>query len=251
VSPGDTYCCIGTTAWIASTVTQPIIDPQARIFDIVSADGLSCGVFGTIQCAGRAIDWVMDLLQEPDFGRFDDLISSVPPGSDGLLFLPYLEGERSPIWDTDARGVFFGLTPSHSREHFLRATVEGVSFALRSVLDVMREHAPTPTLRLIGGGGQSDAWQQLLANVCDTEIAILSTQAADATSLGAALTAGVGVGLFPSLAEAVKSINVERSLPQDTQRAGVYASLASLYNGLYPRLRPAFAELRAWGPHTT
>ena len=248
VSPGDTYCCIGTTAWIASTVGQPIIDPQARIFDIVSADGQSYGVFGTIQCAGRSVDWAMDLLQEPDFERFDDLIGSVPAGSESLLFLPYLEGERSPIWDTDARGVFFGITPSHGREHFLRATVEGVSFALRSVLDVMREHASPTQLRLIGGGGQSAAWQQILADVCDIEVAILSTQAADATSLGAALTAGVGVGLFPSLSEAIESITIHRALKPDGASAEAYEKLFRVYGGLYPSLKSAFAALRDCPP---
>lgn len=126
VNIGDTYCCLGTTAWIAATTAKPLIDRQRRVFNVLALDGENNGVFGTVQAAGRSVNWAMDLLGETDFGRFDDLLADVQPGSEGLIFLPYLEGERSPIFDPDARGVFFGLSPLHRREHLLRATVEGV-----------------------------------------------------------------------------------------------------------------------------
>ena len=244
VSPGDTYCCIGTTAWIAATVEEPIIDEQQRIFDILSLDGESCGVFGTIQCAGRSLEWIMEVLGEDSFDRLDDLLSSVAPGSDGLVFLPYLEGERSPIFDANARGVFFGLTPAHQREHLLRATVEGVSFALRSVLEVMRATMPVPAMRLIGGGGQSDVWQQMLADVCGVEIQMLSTQAPDATSLGAAIAAGVGVGIFSSLAEGAKTITITQERTAGPANGATYGRLFQVYSALYPSLRPIYDQLQ-------
>ncbi|MGD2175258.1 MAG: FGGY family carbohydrate kinase, partial [Candidatus Brocadiaceae bacterium] len=134
VHRGDTYCCIGSTAWIACTLEEPLLDPQRRVFNLSSLDGERCAVYGTVQSAGRSLDWVMDLLDETGFDRFEGLLEEAGAGSDGLIFLPYLEGERSPIYDADARGVFFGITPAHERCHFLRATVEGVSYALRSVL---------------------------------------------------------------------------------------------------------------------
>ncbi len=244
VNTGDVYCCIGTTAWIASTVSEPLIDPQQRVFCISALDGERIAVHGTIQAAGRSVDWVMDLLGEEGFERFDEMLAGAPPGSDGLLFLPYLEGERSPIFDPDARGVFFGITPAHGREHFLRATVEGVSFALRSVLEVLRESTQIPALRLIGGGGQSETWQQILADVWDARVQILSTQSADATSVGAALAAGVGVGLFASMSEAAETVAVEQERVADPERAGTYRTLFGIYADLYPRLETAFARLQ-------
>ncbi|MFW6162561.1 MAG: FGGY-family carbohydrate kinase [Planctomycetota bacterium] len=256
VRPGDTYCCIGTTAWIASTCRESVIDDGQRVFDILSLDGQTCGLFGTIQSAGRSLDWVLELLGEPGFKRFEELLGSAPAGSGGLVFLPYLEGERSPVFDPQARGVFFGITPGHGREHFLRAVTEGVSFALRSVLDVMRESGTVATMRLIGGGAQSAAWQQMLADVCDVEMQLLSTRAADATSLGAAIAAGVGVGLFPSMAQGVQSIAVTEHRTPQAARTAVCEPLYNLFRSLYPRLRPAYAELQrclagAAGPQET
>lgn len=244
VNIGDTYCCLGTTAWIAGTTAEPFIDQRRRVFNVLALDGENNGVFGTVQAAGRSVNWTMDLLGETDFARFDDLLESVEPGSNGLVFLPYLEGERSPIFDSNARGVFFGLSPVHRREHLLRATVEGVSFALRSVLDVMRESFAVPALRLIGGGGQSALWQQMLANVCGVTIRMLSTQSADATSLGAALAAGVGIGLFEDLSQAAQTIEVTGERPADAPLAERYDEYFRVYQSLYPHLKPAFAQLQ-------
>ncbi len=244
VNIGDTYCCLGTTAWIAATTAEPLFDRQRRVFNVLALDGENNGVFGTVQAAGRSVDWAMGLLGETDFARFDDLLAGVQPGSEGLIFLPYLEGERSPIFDPNARGVFFGLSPVHQREHLLRATVEGVSFALRSVLEVMRESFAVPALRLIGGGGQSALWQQMLANVCGVAIQTLSTRSADATSLGAAFAAGVGVGLFDGLPQAIQTIEVTEERPADVSLAGRYDTYFRVYQNLYPQLKPAFTQLQ-------
>jgi len=241
---GDVYCCLGTTAWIAATTAKPLIDERRRLFNVLALDGENNGVFGTVQAAGRSVEWAMELLGETDFGRFDDLLGDVRPGSEGLIFLPYLEGERSPIFDPDARGVFFGLAPVHRREHLLRATVEGVSFALRSVLEVMRNSFAVPALRLIGGGGRSTLWQQLLANVCGVAIQTLSTRSADATSLGAAFAAGVGVGLFDSLPQAVRTIEVTGECLADAALTERYDTYFRVYQALYPRLKPVFTQLQ-------
>jgi len=246
VNTGDAYCCIGTTAWIAATVATPVIDPERRVFNLMSLDGESCGVFGTVQAAGRSLDWIMNLFGEPSFDQLDNLLTSVDPGSGGLVFLPYLEGERSPIYDTNARGVFFGLTPAHKQQHLVRATVEGVSFGLRSVLDVLRESTAVPALRLIGGGGQSNVWQQMLADVANVTVQTLSTRAADATSLGAAIAAGVGVGLIDSMADGVRAITVTQERSPAPELAGRYDELYEIYASLYPPLKPVYAALQRW-----
>ncbi len=247
VAIGDTYGCIGTTAWIASISGQPFIDPHMRVFNITSLDGQTTGVFGTVQSAGRSVEWAMNLLADGDFGRFDDLLAGAPPGCDGLVFLPYLEGERSPIWDAAARGVYFGINPQHGRLHFLRAAVEGVSFALRSVLEVLREMNEFRSLRLIGGGGQSKAWRQMLADVCGLPTQELSTRAADATCVGAAIAAGVGVGLFDDLADGCRAIRVTANREPDPRVRAVYDRQFELYGSLYPLLAPAFESLESLG----
>lgn len=244
VNPGTTYCCLGTTAWIAATTGEPLIDGQQRLFNLLALDGEQNGVFGTVQAAGRSVEWAMDVLGESSFEGFDALLAEVPAGSEGLIFLPYLEGERSPIFDSDSRGVFFGLSSMHGRAHLLRATVEGVSFALRSVLEVMRESFAVPALRLIGGGGRSLSWQQLLANVCRIPVQTLSTCSADATSLGAAFAAGVGVGLFDSLAHAAQTVRVTGQQAADPDLAQRYDRGFHIYQALYPQLKPLFAELQ-------
>jgi xylulokinase len=242
VRPGGTYCCLGTTAWVALAAEGPLIDPQARVFNLPSLDGEGCDVYGTVQSAGRSVDWVMALLGEQGAGRLDALIASAPPGSGGLVFLPYLEGERTPIWDANARGVFFGIGPAHGRAHFVRAVVEGVSFALRSALDVLRESAPVGAMRLIGGGARSPAWQQMLADVWGLPVQVLSSAAQDATSLGAAIAAGVGVGIFSSVADGCRAVAVECARRPDPALRATYNAAFELYLSLYPALKDVFAR---------
>lgn len=243
VSSGEAYCCIGTTAWIACVANEPLIDPGARIFNIMALDGETYGIFGTIQSAGSSLEWAMQLLNEPDFSRFESLVSSTVAGSDGLIYLPYLDGERAPIWDTNARGVYFGIRPTHGRNHFLRATIEGVAFALRSVLEVFRETQAIPSVRIIGGGAQSAIWRDVLANACHASVQTLSAPPGDATSLGAAIAAGVGVGLFSSLAEGVRNIKVTRQTQPDETTAATYDELFEVFAALYPSLESTYALL--------
>ena len=141
----------------------------------------------------------MDLFQDADARTFDKLAAEVPPGSGNLIFLPYLDGERSPIFDANARGVFFGLSSMHRPEHFRRAVLEGVALALRSIVDVYRENTDLQVMRLIGGGAKSALWRAIIADACGLTLERLTTPAGDETSLGIALTAAVGVGMFPDL----------------------------------------------------
>lgn len=123
--PGDFYLSLGTTAWIAGQMDAPFIDPQHRVFHIYALDGHGCNVFGTEQCAGRSVSWAMDLFEVASARAFDSAAATAPAGAGGLIYLPYLEGERSPVFDAQAQGVFFGMNTTHKREHFLRAVLEG------------------------------------------------------------------------------------------------------------------------------
>jgi xylulokinase len=232
----DAYCCFGTTAWIAVCGENPVVDEQARVFNIMSAAGPRCDWFGTVQSAGASLEWAMAVLGVSTFDEAEALVASVPPGSDGVLFLPYLDGERSPIWDENARGVWFGMSSVHDRAHLLRAAMEGVSFALRSVLDVMRTHADIEALRFIGGGFRSRLLRQMAADILGVQLHAVGVPAENATSLGAALIAGTSVGIYPSLAEAVRCIPVAGVVEPGAE----YESEYRRWRELYPALRTVF-----------
>ena len=238
--PGDFYLSLGTTAWIAGQMNQPFIDSQHRIFHIYTLDGNGCNVFGTTQCAGRSVSWAMDLFGISTPRAFDDAASTAPAGSDGLIYLPYLEGERSPVFDALARGVFMGMNTTHKREHFTRAVLEGVSFGLAQILDIMRERETIEDMRIIGGGAKSVLWKQMLADICRVRLHDVSTFSDSATSLGAAAAAGVGIGVFSGLPEAVENIRLSSTIAPREEDREAYALARKRYAMLYPALKEVF-----------
>lgn len=247
-SAGDIYCCLGTTAWIARASALPVLDRKSRLFNILSLDGQTSGVFGTIQCAGRSVQWAMDLFSQQDPAAFDRMAASVPPGSGGLIFLPYLEGERSPLFDTDARGVFFGVNPGHGKASFMRAVLEGVALALRDVLEVFRETQAAGSMRIIGAAAASGVWRGIIADACNLSLDTLSVPGGDATSLGAAVAAGVGAGLYRNIGEGARLVTTASRTDPDSAQAALYSRMYGIYQSLYPQLKPSYqalARLRA------
>ena len=238
--PGDFYLSLGTTAWIAGQMEEPFIDPQHRVFHIYTLDGHGCNVFGTEQCAGRSVSWAMELFDVASARAFDSAAATVPAGAGGLISLPYLEGERSPVFDAQAQGVFFGMNTTHKREHFLRAVLEGTACGLSQILDVMRERQEIHDLRIIGGGAKSKLWKQILADVCNVTFHDVSTFSDSATSLGAAAAAGVAIGLFRDLPEACSHIRMSGDIEPDPAVQPVYALIKKRYAMLYPSLKEAF-----------
>ena len=219
---------------------EPFIDPQHRVFHIYTLDGHGCNVFGTEQCAGRSVSWAMDLFEVASARAFDSAAATAPAGAGGLIYLPYLEGERSPVFDAQAQGVFFGMNTTHKREHFLRAVLEGTACGLSQILDVMRERQEIHDLRIIGGGAKSKLWKQILADVCNVTFHDVSTFSDSATSLGAAAAAGVAIGLFRDLPEACSHIRMSGDIEPDPAVQPVYALIKKRYAMLYPSLKEAF-----------
>lgn len=240
-SPGDVYCCMGTTAWIACLASEPVLDMKQRSFNIISGDGRSVGSYGTIQNCGRSTDFAMRFFDVEHMREFDELAAKAPAGSDGLIYLPYLDGERGPVYDPDTQGVLFGLDTRHGREHGLRSILEGVALALRHNADVHRENAqPIDRIRLIGGGARSDIWRNILASALPAAIIRMDVPPEDATTLGAALLAGTGVGLFESLDEGMATIRTVGETVPDSQWQAVYEDLYNVYVQLYPALKSTF-----------
>lgn len=187
----------------------------------------------------------MDLFGDHDVRAFDEKAARIPAGSGGLLFLPYLDGERTPIYDTEARGVFFGMSAAHGPDHFRRAVLEGVALALRDIVTVFRESVPLGAMRLIGGGAKSELWRGIIASACGLSVQRLRTPASDATSLGAALTAAVGVGMHEDLASAQRAMSLLDAREPVAADAAVYDRMYPLYAALYAANRPLFGQLAA------
>lgn len=246
VRSGDAYLNLGTTAWIAQVVETPVIDPHRRVFNIMNLDGKTCSLYGAIQSGGNSISWLQRLLSIADVKVINEIASEIAPGSDGLVFLPYLDGERSPVFDSQARGVFIGASQIHGPGHFSRAVFEGVAFALNSVLEVFRERVSINTLRAVGGGIHSMLWREIIADVCQIDIQILNVDAANATSLGVAAAAGVGIGVFKDLDHAIKHIQVKQTYkPQE--RIDAYLRNEKVYKTLYPALKEQMHRLSHGG----
>jgi xylulokinase len=170
----------------------------------------------------------------------------VPPGSAGLVFLPYLAGERSPIWDPEARGAFVGLTLGHTRGHLVRAVVEAAALALRHVIGPIVEAGATVNeLRVSGGPAQSHAWNQLKADITGLVVAV--PRVAETAVLGAAIAAAAGMSTYPDLVAATRAmVEIERRLPPDPGHKAVYDDAFGAYLGLYPALAGAFHRLAAF-----
>jgi xylulokinase len=174
-----------------------------------------------------------------------DEAAGAPPGSEGLIFLPYLTGERTPHGDPKARGAFFGLSLRHTRSHMIRSVIEGVTFALRDSAEIMRELGiDLSVIRATGGGARSRLWRQLQADVLNARVVTVSPDAGPA--LGAAILAGVGVGVWPSIENAVDLlIQADEEAQPDRAIVAVYDRYQRLYDRLYPALAEEFAALAA------
>jgi xylulokinase len=203
-----------------------------------------------MQCAGGSYDWLERLLrgdaEERLYHELEEEAASVPPGARGLLFLPYLMGERSPHWNPLARGAFVGLTMAHGRPEMTRAVMEGVALNLRMILEAfISQGAAIGAMRLIGGGVRSALWRQVLADVYGLPI-LRPALLAEAAALGAAIAGGVGVGLYPDYGIAHKFVHVEEAERPRSDACGRYNELYALFQDVYRALEPIYDRLASF-----
>jgi xylulokinase len=201
-------------------------------------------ITGCTLSAGGALQWCRDALF-PGTG-FEQLMAeaaAVGPGSGGLVFLPYLTGERCPYPDPLARGAWIGLTARHTRGHLVRAVVEGVTFTMGQILDIVRGMGvPVGTVRLGGGGAKSELWRQTQADVYGARVGVTSTD--EGPALGAALLAGVGSGRWRNVEQACAA-TIRESEVRDPRTVEAYERAREVHAGLYADLKPSFAALGA------
>ncbi len=243
VAPGAVSATIGTSGVVFAATDRPALDPQGRFHTFCHAIPGRWHVMGVTQAAGLSLRWFRDRFGAgTDDGRdpYDRLTSAaaqIPPGSDGLLWAPYLMGERTPYLDPNARGALIGLTASHSREHIVRSILEGVAFSLRDSFTLFAEMGvPVKNIRLGGGGARSSLWRQIQADVYGHEVEIVETE--EGAAYGAAILAGVGAKMWSSVdaacAEAVRV--AKRVAPQPDVVKQMNASYAA-YRRVYPAVR--------------
>lgn len=251
VYEGSAFNYIGSSSWIGIATREPIYDPALRTFNWVHLVPDMFHPNGTMQAAGGSYQWLRDVFCEPEketaakmklspYELMNLQAEKSPPGANNLLFFPYLLGERAPRWNPKARGVYFGLTMQHTRADIIRATLEGITFNLRVILEAFEEQgAKVDTMRVIGGGARGRTWQQIMADIYERPI-LRPGLLEEATSMGAAIAGGIGVGIFPdfSVAEALTPI-VDRIMP-DPEVKPVYEGLYRLFNQCYEAFVPLY-----------
>jgi xylulokinase len=254
VRAGAAYNYVGSSSWIAIATAQPIYDPEQRTFTFCHIVPRMFMPIGTMQAAGASYQWARDQLAELETRAAESLginpyelmnlkAENAPPGANGLIFLPYLLGERSPRWNPNARGAFVGLSMRHTRADMLRAVLEGVTFNLRLILEALtRQGAAITAMRLIGGGARGRFWNELMANIFGLPVQRL-TILEEATSMGAALAGGVGTGLYPNFALAELMNPVANTIEPDPQSQAAYAAILPIFEATYQALEPVFELL--------
>jgi xylulokinase len=247
---GEAYISVGSSAFISMLSPVPVFDAAGRNQNFFDLDGVSCNVCGTAQCAGSAVDWGLSLLfgDEPltpeQYRRIEEGLEDIPPGSQGVIFLPYLMGERTPHWDPNARGVFAGLSLSSGRKVLLRSVYEGVAFALKEIAGLYGDLAmPITSLTLLGGGIRSSFWRTVICDILGMPMKIHPFPT-HAIALGAAMAAGVSVGIWKNLGEAADHVDFSgQELVPDREKTRCYERYYQVYRNLYLGLKKSFDEL--------
>jgi xylulokinase len=244
VQAGLVSCTIGTSGVVFAHMDQVAYDPAGRVHTFCHAVPGKWHVMGVTQGAGLSLQWFRNNLA-PGAG-YDALLeeaATVPAGSEGLQWLPYLMGERTPHLDALARGGWIGLTAKHTRAHLIRSLVEGVSYSLKDCLDIVESlGCEMESVRASGGGARSPIWRNILAGVFAKPIATLQTQ--EGSAYGAALLAMVGSGQFATVEQACAATIRENSRqnPED-ELTTIYAAGHTLFRRLYPALKATFPKM--------
>ncbi|HEX8072321.1 MAG TPA: xylulokinase [Pyrinomonadaceae bacterium] len=243
VRPGAVSATIGTSGVVFAATDRPALDPQGRVHTFCHAVPGRWHVMGVTQGAGLSLRWFREQFGAgADDGRdpYERLMAEaagVPPGSAGVLWAPYLMGERTPHLDPHARAALVGLTAAHARAHVVRAILEGVAFSLRDTFTIFAEmNVPVESIRLGGGGARSALWRQIQADVYGRAVELV--EADEGAAYGAALLAGVGGGAWASVDEAcARAVRVRARTPPDAESARLLDERYRIFQAIYPALR--------------
>ncbi len=254
VRPGIVSVTSGTSGVVFAHADSYAPEPAGRVHVFCHAVTGAWHAMGVMLSAGGAFRWLRDAMAGEEkaaaaasgrdpYELLTEQAARVPPGSEGLLFLPYLTGERCPYPDPNARGAFVGLTLRHGKGHLVRSVLEGVSYGLRDSLELIKGlGVPIDQVRASGGGAKSPLWRQIQADVFGTELVLVDVT--EGAAMGAALLAGVGAGMYGDVREAVDAaVHVTSSTKPQADAAAEYERGYALYRDLYPALKPTFDAL--------
>ena len=254
VEDGKAFTTIGSSGVVFAHTDNIAIDPKGRVHTFCCAVPNAWHVMGVTQSAGLSLKWFRDNLAWGEMETslnmgvdpyyiMDKQAERVPIGANRLLYLPYLNGERTPHLDPNARGVFFGLSTMHKKSDMLRAVMEGVSYSLRDCVEVMAEMGISVNdMMATGGGGSSPLWRQMLADLYSCQVK--TTLNKEGPALGVALLAAVGAGIYDSVQEACKEV-IKPDKIQDpiAENSAEYDKVYRMYTKLYPAMKQSFEEL--------
>jgi xylulokinase len=257
IKEGVAYNVVGSSSWISITSREPIYDEKMRTFNWAHVVPGYVLPTGTMQAAGLSYSWLKNEICKREVAEAEKLglspyelinaeIERSPAGARGLLFLPYLLGERSPRWNPNARGAFIGLKMEHKREDFLRAVLEGITLNLNIILDVFKQHANITEIVAIGGGAKGQVWRQIMADIYGVKI-LKPNSLEEATSMGAAVTGGVGAGLFKDFAVIDRFLRIESEQEPIQANRSAYEKLMPVFEKSYISLLGVYEDLAALG----
>ncbi len=244
VRAGVVSVSLGTSGVVFATTDSPSIEPEGRLHAFCHSVPGKWHLMGVMLSAAGSLRWHRDTFSpNTDYDTLLKPAESIPAGSDGLLFLPYLTGERTPHPDPLARGAFVGLTVRHSLAHLTRSVLEGVSFGLRDSFELMKSSGlkNATQVRVTGGGARSPLWRQILADILQAEVVTVNT--AEGAAYGAALLAATGAGAFQNVQSACDATIQITGSVKPGKDVAEYERLYPLYRGLYPALTSTFKNI--------
>jgi xylulokinase len=253
ISEGDAFCTLGTSAWNATASKSPVYDDEMRTFNwvhVVPGMFIPCG---TMQTAGASISWLKDQLGQLEseecsknnksvYEAINKIAEEAEPGSAGLYYLPYLMGERSPRWNPDARGCFLGIKMETTKSDIFRSVYEGVALNLEIILQLVLGKADISQLVMTGGGAKSKIWCQIFADVYNVDI-LVPNYIEEATSIGAAVTAGVGLGIYDSFDRINDFIKIDSVVHPIEVNVEKYRKMKPIFEHAYTALLPIYEEM--------
>jgi gluconokinase len=252
IKPNNIAVTVGTSGAVRAVVKQPLTDPKERLFCYALTENYWV-IGGAVNNGGIVFQWIRDLfndpesssIKEPEKNDYDSLLNlaeTVAPGSDGLIFYPYLAGERAPIWDANATGSFVGLTLHHTKAHIIRSVLEGIALNLNLVLQALQEQIGKPTsIQATGGLAKSQLWRQILADIFAQEITVYDSY--ESSCFGAVILALYALKKIPSLEFVIEMIGLPQQNQPISKNVGIYKIVIELYTRLLPKLQAEYASI--------
>lgn len=243
IKDGEFYLTFGTSAWIGGTTTEPFIDEDQTVFcfaHVIPGRYMPCG---TMQAAGSSYAYIRRALcDNASYEELNKLVEKSPAGAQNLIFLPYMLGERSPRWNPDTSAAFIGIKPEHEKKDYVRAVLEGIAMNMDLILDAYRKQEKIETMNLTGGGAKGEVVAQILSDVLDVRFRMPDCVEA-ATAIGAAVIAGVGVGVFDDFDEIKRFLKFEKTVEPNRENQKDYEKIKPIFDKAYDCMLPLYEKL--------